>query len=560
MFGPDVRRVVNVARADFKQRIRSRRLLAVLALLAYLGYMVTVGDVELVYQDPTGPDSFDNYQGVNTAAWVGVKAALTGAFFLGVVGFYVFKDTLARDRSTGVGRLVATTPVRDRELLLGKWLSNVALGTVLVAVLGGATVLNHAVHGVGATNPLRIVGPPLLLAVPVAAIVGAVALLFESNRWLDGTLGNAVYFVAVISVPTVLLGTATANGVVLSPTKYLDLFGMTAVYSATYDGVASVAPDYAGGVPSFGQIFGESETFVWTGGGWPAWVYAQRLAMVPVGAALAVAGVAWFDRYTPTASDGSGWLPTVSLRRPAVPIGGDDTDGGADRGTDVGGDVDSSAHANPHDVALTPVDDRDAGGFRRLYLAELRMALRGQRWWWYAGVLAVLVAGVAGSVSPSAARRFLYPLALVWPVFVWSSLGARPARNGTLPFVVSSRRPVAQLFAEWAAGVTVGVVVFGGVLATLLTAGQSTALVGVLAAVTFPPALAVAAGVWSETNRLFEIGYLTLWYAGPLNGVPHLDFAGVTEAGVHMGTPDAALGATVALLGLAVVRRRRRTR
>ena len=38
--------------------------------------------------------------------------------------------------------------------------------------------------------------------------------------------------------------------------------------------------------------------------------------------------------------------------------------------------------------------------------------------------------------------------------------------------------------------------------------------------------LALALGVWSGTSKPFEIVYLTLWYLGPMNNVPGLDFIG----------------------------------
>lgn len=540
---PDRRRVVGVALADFRQRIRSPRLVGVLVIVAVLGYMVTVGDVELVFQDQTGPHTFDNYQGVNNAPWVGLKAGLTGAFFFGIGGFYLFKGTLARDRKTGVGKLAASTPVSDGAYLLGKWLSHVALGVVIVATLGVATVINHAVHGVGPTDPVAILVPITLLGLPAGGVVGGVALLFETNRWLDGTLGNVVYFFAVLSLMPILLSAQAANGGVHSPAKYLDLFGMTAVYSVAYDGIAAVAPGYDGGVMSFGQVFGESTTFVWEGGGWPAWALGQRAVLVVAGATVALAATVTFDRFGSTTSRRSGFLPPVSIPNPVSVV------------RNRRGDSTPSDSTDPGDVTLTPVENRDGGNPLGLYLAELRMALRGQRWWWYAGVIGLVLGGWVA--SPGTARVVLLA-ALVWPLFVWSSLGFRPARNGTLPFVVSSRHPYAQLAAEWAAGVTVGAIVFSGVAATLLTAGQVGALAGVVAAVTFPPSLALAAGAWAETSRVFELTYLLLWYVGPANGVVPLDFAGVSHEAVAGGTPSVFLAAGGALLTLAFVRRRRR--
>ncbi len=58
-----------------------------------------------------------------------------------------------------------------------------------------------------------------------------------------------------------------------------------------------------------------------------------------------------------------------------------------------------------------------------LILANLRMMLKGLRWWWY------LVAGglpVGELVSPIELGRSIWlPLAWLWPLLIWSALGNR---------------------------------------------------------------------------------------------------------------------------------------
>jgi hypothetical protein len=75
---------------------------------------------------------------------------------------------------------------------------------------------------------------------------------------------------------------------------------------------------------------------------------------------------------------------------------------------------------------------------------------------------------------------------------------------------------------------------------------------GVLVGAAFVPALALAAGRVSGTQRLFEITFLLLWYLGPANRQAVLDFSGVTAA--PPTTQVGYLGAAIVLLGLAVTR------
>ncbi|HEX3554932.1 MAG TPA: hypothetical protein VIA62_17040 [Thermoanaerobaculia bacterium] len=71
--------------------------------------------------------------------------------------------------------------------------------------------------------------------------------------------------------------------------------------------------------------------------------------------------------------------------------------------------------------------------------AELRLLLKGQRWWWYAVAAGLIVAGFA---VPEAGRRIVLPLAWIWPLLLWSSLGAREARFATDGLVFSAARPL----------------------------------------------------------------------------------------------------------------------
>jgi hypothetical protein len=84
-------------------------------------------------------------------------------------------------------------------------------------------------------------------------------------------------------------------------------------------------------------------------------------------------------------------------------------------------------------------------------------------------------------------------------------------------------------------------------------AGVGAWLVGAL----FIPTMALALGVWSGSSKPFEAIYLVLWYIGPLQRTPSLDFMGAVPAAVRSGMPLAVLAAT-ALLGAAAVAGRRR--
>lgn len=531
---PSTRRVYHVARADFLQRIRSRRLLAVLAVIAYVGYLVNVGTVEIFYQDSSNEQLYQ-YAGEPTSAYIGLTAGVTGTAILFLAGYYVLSGSLERDRATGVERLVGSTSTTARELLLGKWCSHVGLVVVLLGTLGTAALLNHLVHGTGSTDPLWILGPVFLLGLPIGCLVAGVTLLFQSTDLLRGTLGNVVYFFAammliVAAVPA--MGDRAPAEIPLWA-RMTDTIGLFALGDLTYDAVLEVGPGYDGpGVANFGTGSAGAEVvrFHWTGGPWPLWFYANRLGLVLLGIATALVATLPYDRFsTADASDSRGLIDRLGSAVPSLHL--TPAEGSADGG-------------NPDETTLTPVTDRSAGGFGRLVHQELRLLVRGQPWWWYVGALLIGFVGLTGSAPTEA----IASAAAVWPIFLWSSMGVRTLRHRMTPFIVSSRQPYGQLLAEWTAGAIVTAAFLGVALWPVVLETGMGGLVVLLGGILFVPSLAQAMGFWSRTRRLFEVTFLLCWYVGPLNQVPALDFAGAT--GETTGTVTPLLFGTVGLLAL----------
>ncbi|NHN60021.1 hypothetical protein G9466_13175 [Halorussus sp. JP-T4] len=545
-----MRQVYHTARADFLQRVRSRRLLVVLAVVAFFGYLVNVGQIELAYQIERG-DTLTNVAGANTASFVGLKAAMTGSMVLLFGGFYLMKGTLERDRTHNVDQLVASTPISDQTYLFGKWLSNIGLGVVILTTLGLATVINHAVHGVGPTKLVALVGPVFVIALPLSALVGAVALLFETVDRLSGTLGNIGYFFLATFA---LAGLQSAEGYAPNELPILvravDIMGHLTVYTLTADALLTEVPGSIGVLPSFGTLSGDKRIFRYSGRPWPLWIYVQRAELLLLAiATVFIATIPFTRRSLNTDSEGTGWLSWLGTRVPNISRSPDPVENAADAPT-----VDS--------MSLTSVEDRTSWSFWRLVAAETRLAVRGQRWWWYVGAVILvmtplgLLAGFGfSSVSPELARRVLLPLAFIWPIFVWSELGVRVTKHRVADLVLSSNHPVKQLVAEWVAGVIMAVGVSSGLITLFVATGQMGALLGVASGVLFAPALAIAMGIWSRSSWLFEMIYLLVWYIGPLNGATAVDFIGTMSASVEKGIPLVFIVLSVVLVGLALARR-----
>lgn len=190
-----------------------------------------------------------------------------------------------------------------------------------------------------------------------------------------------------------------------------------------------------------------------------------------------------------------------------------------------------------------------------VFAGELKLMLNGRAWWFWA-VFAGLI--VAGAVTPlEISRGRILPFAWIWPILVWSPMGAREARDGTEELVFTAPRPLLrQLPSVYFAGVAVAFVAGSGVALKCIMTGSFASLSGWLAGALFIPALALCLGAWSGGSKFFEAIYTVLWYLGPMQPVPALDFMGASNAAIASGMPLVfGLAAAVLLAGAVAGRR-----
>ena len=186
---PGVERALAVAVTDVRARLRrpaSAWLLAALALAAYF-----------TVPPPSAGRGLFVIDGARVRYTSEALACATGALLsllLPLFGFYVVSRAVGHDARTGVGPLVAATPVRRAEYLLGKLLgSTIILGAVSAGFL--ACILGmHLVRGEGPLLPHVYAVYYLVLGLPCILGVAAFALLFESVPGLGGRAGDFFYF------------------------------------------------------------------------------------------------------------------------------------------------------------------------------------------------------------------------------------------------------------------------------------------------------------------------------------------------------------------------------
>jgi hypothetical protein len=488
-----VNALYHLIRADFLERTRRYSFLVMLGLVLWLGYLVNIGQVTL---------RLDSYRGVFNSAWVGSMMTLVVNFLLGWFGFYLVKNSIARDYETGVGQIMATTPLTRVKYMLGKWLSNFLVLDVMVFLLLLAAIVMQVFQREDAQIHLwALIAPFLFVALPFMAFIAALAVLFESIHWLRGSFGNIVYFflfIMGITVIAILLG---------STMPLFDWLGF-GLFKASMGAAAKAAyPAYAGGLSlSMVPASADIQPFYWTGVAWTLPVILTRMLLFVWSLGLVLIGALFFDRFDSSRAKSS------PRRNPASDSP----------------EVASAPNQNPTlKIQLAPLTrSRARSRFGTLFIAELRMSLKGLAWWWYLAAAGLVVAAFV--LPLETVRTNILSASLILPLFLWSGLGCRESKLNTRQLVFSAPRPLwSQLSAAWLAGLTVSALMGVGAAVQFVLAGETSSLLSLSVGMVFIPSLALMLGVWTGSSKAFEVIYVLFWYLGLLNKVPELDYLGM---------------------------------
>lgn len=538
--------LLRMTRADVLERTRRFGFFVVLAACVYAanGFMPPNDSSYATFR-------LDLHRGVYNSAWVGSLTAVLTALFLSLVGFYLVKNAVERDRQTRVGEILAATPLTRLRYTLGKTFANftmLAVMTLVVAVSAGITQIVRAedTH----LAPGALFAPFVFITLPVMLVTAAVAVLFETTPWLRGGFGNVVYY--FVWTAQLALGMARPGGI-KGPGN--DLFGTGLVVPDMIAACRAAFPStdietFAMGINIRPDGVFSLTTFRWEGIAWTPEVILPRALWVALALAIAALAALPFDRFDPARGRG-----LRRARRSGAPAQAVATAGIAPSAP--GGAVAASPAPVPH-LGPLPADARGAA-FARLVActaAEVKLALRGQSRWWTIGW--AVLAALALFLPYEGARLRAFPLLWIWPVLLWSPMGTRETRHGTDAVLFASPHPLGvQLSAVWLAGFLIAAATGLPIAARFALAGDAPALFAWAVGAAFIPSLALALGVWTGSSRAFEAFYTLFWYSGPLQPIPPIDFMGISRAAVSGGTPIVFAVATAVLLALAFAGRRR---
>jgi hypothetical protein len=244
------------------------------------------------------------------------SAALTGLFF-GLAGFYLARGRMSEDARSGIGAVLAATPVASGIILLGRWLGNVAYLCSLLLIFLATMLVLHLLRGEGPIQLTIYLQTYALVLLPLVFFTASMVLLFEAWPGLMGKGGDVLYF--FIWATQLSAGAAGAiNSGGWNPLLLLDFSGIGSIIIVVQQVLPSEGLVIGGG--NFDPALAArllpdglwSAQIVWTRVG------SAMLALLPLLPAL------WlFHRFSPdrvkVRAGRGGWSPLALLNRWLLP-------------------------------------------------------------------------------------------------------------------------------------------------------------------------------------------------------------------------------------------------
>lgn len=464
--------------------------------------------------------SIEGHRAVYNSASISIATAIFASFFLGLFGFYLVSTSVRRDLVSGTGFVIASTPIRSAEYLLGKLAGNIVfLASLLTVYLAGILVM-HLLRGEAPIEPLTYLVTYALLDGPALVFVAMMGLLFECIPPLSGRGGDILYFILWIVI--LALGAGNAETGTFNWTRdALDLMGLGYLLGELHrQGVPS---SMAVGHTTFDQTLAPVTIQALAP---TASVVVARLIALVVPAPLFFVALAAFHRFDPARvrsaarSGGRGLMSQVQrLIKPVTRIL----------------------------VPLVSWSGRIRSRFVGQVIADAATTLMLSP----AATVALLVLNVAGAIySLDRVRGAVLPATFVCLILALADLPTRDKSAGTTPMLDGMPGLKGQRVLWKVATAVLLSVAFVAVALVRIAIIDPAAGVTLLVGAVFTGALAVSLGVLSGTPKTFAAFFLFFIYL-VLNGgqLPALDFAGWNR----VATPLVVLGYFVLTLVLVAI-------
>ncbi len=203
--------------------------------------------------------NFNGYRGIYNSSWIGSGVALLTSMFLSLIGFYYIRNSISEDNKNNIGLIIASTPISNIEYCIGKFFSNFLNLSIISIIMSIMCIFLQVIRGEDMNIILyNIFLPFIVITTPTILVISAIAVLFDSNFVLSGSLGNIIYFFIWITLVSL-----SFKG---KPFVF-DLIGTSYILPNIMKDLKNVIPDYNMSYTVIGNDK-YSSTFIWNGIDW----------------------------------------------------------------------------------------------------------------------------------------------------------------------------------------------------------------------------------------------------------------------------------------------------
>ncbi|EPD52063.1 hypothetical protein HMPREF1210_01416 [Paenisporosarcina sp. HGH0030] len=524
-----LRILFHMMKADYLERVRRYSFLITVLVSIFIVFKYI-------------PSSNDNYltlslhgiRGIYNSAWVGSAIAVLASMLLSLPAFFLLNNAIERDMQTGVGQIIATTPITRWIYTMGKMWSNLALLMTYVAVLIVSAIAMQLIRGEAYTIDLvNLLFPFLYSTLPTMALVASIAILFESVPLLRKGIGNFIYFI-LWGVSLKFSTTAIHSS--------QDMLGLSPILNRLSSEANARLPHNDGGhISGISPLKEDLLTYNWNGVNWTLQMFLERYIWLAVAVVIVVVASIFFHRFDLTRSSKINIKGKhKEFRKAELHI--------------------KPVLRNDIQIKLTPYNHTQGqSSYIKTLAMELRLMLKGLHFWWYLIALVLIVLGLLLAIDD--VIKFVLPFTWVWPILIWSSMGTNETYHRTHQLIFTAMHPVRnQFIVLWMSGIIVAYLTGSGAMIHFLVAGEWESLTTMAVGGLFIPTLAIALGVWSGNGKLFQVVFMLMWYLGPLNKWGIMDFIGTTQQSLDRGYYRYYLLVTLILLLLSVIGRVRQVK
>lgn len=182
-------RIAAITNADVRIRFRKASTAAIFLLLCIAAY--------LWIPDPSTGRALlqmNEQRALYNSPALAMATASLCNILLGLVGYYMVSNSIARDTRTRTGFIIASTNVRNWQYLAGIFFGNLVFLTVVVFGFMVSSMVMQLVRGEAPIDFASFLWHYMILVPPMVVFVSAISVLFESVRWLSGRFGDLLYF------------------------------------------------------------------------------------------------------------------------------------------------------------------------------------------------------------------------------------------------------------------------------------------------------------------------------------------------------------------------------